>query len=155
MKEKKKMNSNDFIQSDNVIYKLICTVKKRSEDILFTFIVEVSLNTAEATLNNNKNMQIKKSMKNSDTVKLIKNNNTVLLTENSDTVKSINYNDLINMTFESFTYTTIDQLNSTESIDLSEFFILALINSFNFSSSMKNEFKLNDNQLMHKLESMS
>ena len=60
-------------------------------------------------------------------------------------MKSINYDDFMNMTSEFFTYITTDQFNSTELVDLSEFFTLALINSFNFSSSMKNEFELNDN----------
>ena len=53
MKEKKKMNFNDFVQSDNVIYKLIYTVKKRDEDILFVFTIEVSFNAVKAILNNN------------------------------------------------------------------------------------------------------
>ena len=130
-------------------------MKKKDEDILSAFTVKVSLNADEATLNDSEDVQMKKSTKNSDTVESMKNNNTVLSMKNDDTVKSINYNDLMNTTSESLTHTTTDQFDSTESVNLLEFFILALINSFNFSSSMKNEFKLNDNQLMHELESMS
>ena len=108
MKEKKKINSDDFIQLNNVIYKLMCAMKKRDEDILFIFTVEVSFNTAEAILNNDENMQMKKSTKNNDTVKSMKNDDTVLLMKNDDTMKSINYNDLINMTFESFAHMITD-----------------------------------------------
>ena len=91
------MNSDNFVQSNNVIYKLMCAVKKRSEDILFTFIVEVSFNAVEITLNNSENV-----------VKLTENNNTVQLMKNDDTVKSINYNDFMNMTFESSAHTITD-----------------------------------------------
>ena len=98
---------------------------------------------------------MKKLTENSDTVKSMKNNHTVLSTKNSNIVKSINYNDFMNTTSESFTHMTTDQFDSTELVNLFEFFIFALINSFNFSSSMKNEFELNDNQLMCELESMS
>ena len=133
----------------------MCAVKKRDENILFVFTVEVSFNAAEATLDNDEDVQMKKLIKNNDTVESTKNNDTVLSTENSDTVKSINYNDLMNMTFEFFTHMTTDQSDSTESVNLLEFSVFALINSFNFSSSMKNEFELNDNQLMCELESMS
>ena len=51
---------------------------------------------------------MKKSTKNNDTVKLIENNNIILLTENDNIVKSINYNDLMNMTFEFLTHMTTD-----------------------------------------------
>ena len=155
MKKKKKINFNNFVQLNDVIYKLMHAVKKKSENILFMFIVEVSFNIAEATLDNNEDVQMKKSMKNDNTVKSMKNDNIVLSTKNSNTVKSINYNDFMNMTSESFAHMTTDQSNSIELVNLFEFFTFALINSFNFSSSMKNEFELNDNQLMYKLESMS
>ena len=130
-------------------------MKKRNKNILSAFTVEVSLNADKATLNNNENMQMKKSTKNNNIVKSMKNNNTVLSTKNSNTVKSINYDNLMNITFKSFTHTTIDQLDSIESVNLFEFSALALINSFNFSSFMKNKFKLNNNQLMYELEFMS
>ena len=130
-------------------------MKKRNEDILFVFIIEVSLNADEITLDNDENVQMKKSTENNDIVESTENNNTVLSTKNDNTVKSINYNDLMNMTFEFSAHTTTDQLNSTESVNSLEFFTFALINSFNFSSFMKNEFELNDNQLMCELESMS
>ena len=155
MKKKKKMNSDDFVQLNDVIYELMHTVKKRDENILSIFIVEVSLDAVEATLDNSEDMQMKKSMKNNDTVELTENNDTILSMKNNNTVKSINYDDFMNMTSESFTHMITDQLNSIELVDLSESFVLALINSFNFSSSMKNEFELNDNQLMCELESMS
>ena len=149
------MNSDNFVQLNDVIYELMHVMKKRDKNILFMFTVEVLLNVDEATLDDSEDVQMKKSMKNSDTVKLTENNNTVLSMKNSNIVKSINYNDLMNMTSESLTHMTTDQFNSTESINLSEFFTFALINSFNFSSFMKNEFELNDNQLMCELESMS
>ena len=107
-KEKKEMNFDNFVQSDNVIYKLIHTVKKSDENILFAFTVEVSLDTDKVTFDNNKDVQMKKSTKNDDTVKSIKNNDTVLSTKIDDTVKSINYDDFMNMTFKSFTQTTTD-----------------------------------------------
>ena len=143
-KEKKKMNSDDFVQLNDVIYKLMCTVKKSDENILFTFTVEVSFDVDEATLNNSEDVQMKKSTENDDIVESMKNDNTVLSTEINDTVKSINYDDFMNMTFESFAQMIIDQFNSTESVNLSEFFTLTLINSFDFSSSIKNEFELNN-----------
>ena len=86
-----------------------------------------------------------KSIKNSNIVKLIKNNNIVLSTKNSNIVKSINYDNLMNTTFEFFTYMITDQSDLTELINLFKFFTFALINSFNFSSFIKNEFELNDN----------
>ena len=72
------------------------------------FIIEVLFNVDEATLDDNKNMQIKKSTKNSNTVKLTENNNIILLTKNDNTVKSINYNDFMNITFEFSAHTIID-----------------------------------------------
>ena len=84
------------------------TVKKRNEDILFMFTVKVLSDAIKVIFDNDENVQMKKSMKNSDTVKSMKNNNTVLLTENDDIVKSINYNNFMNMTSESFTHITID-----------------------------------------------
>ena len=86
----------------------MCAVKKKSEDILSAFIIEVSFNAAEATLNNNEDVQMKKSTENNDIVKSTKNNDTVLSTENNNTVKLINYNDLMNTTSESFAHTTTD-----------------------------------------------
>ena len=83
-------------------------MKKRNKNILFIFAVKVSCNVDETTLNDNKNVQIKKLIKNDNIVKLMKNNNIILLTKNSNTVKLINYNNLMNMTFEFFTYITID-----------------------------------------------
>ena len=57
-------------------------MKKRNENILFAFIIEVSLNADEAILDDSENVQIKKSTENSDTVESTKNNNIVLSTEN-------------------------------------------------------------------------
>ena len=88
---------------------------------------------------------MKKSTENNEIVKSTKNDNTILSMKNDNNVKSINYNDFMNMTSESLTHMIIDQFNSTELVDLFKFFILALINSFNFSSFMKNEFEWNDN----------
>ena len=149
------MNTDDFVQLNDVIYKLMCAVKKKSKDILFAFTVKVSSDAVKATLNNSEDVQMKKLTKNNDIVESTENNDIVLSTENSNTVKSINYNDFMNTTSESLTHTTIDQFNSTELVNSFKFFTFALINSFNFSSFMKNEFKLNDNQLMHELEFMS
>ena len=94
------MNSDNFIQLNDVIYKLMCVMKKKNENILFMFTVKVSLNADEATLNDDENMQMKKSTENDNIVKLMKNDDTVLSTKNSDTVKLINYDDFINITFE-------------------------------------------------------
>ena len=80
-------------------------MKKRDEDILSASTVEISLNIDEVTLNDSENVQMKKSIKNDNIVKSIKNNNTVLSTENNNTVKSINYDDLMNMTSESLAHT--------------------------------------------------
>ena len=143
-KEKKIINFNNFVQLNNVIYKLMHIIKKKNENILFVFIVKVSFNTDKATLNDNENVQIKKLVKNNNIVKSMKNNNIILLTKNDDIMKSINYNDFMNTTFEFLTHMTTDQFNLTESVNSFEFFTFALINSFNFSFSMKNEFELND-----------
>ena len=140
---------------NDVIYELMHTVKKRNKNILSAFTVEVLLNAVEIILNNDEDVQMKKSMKNNNIVKLTENDDIILLIKNSNIVKSINYNDLINITFEFFTHMTTDQFNSTELVNLSEFFTFALINSFNFSSFMKNEFELNDNQLIYEFKSMS
>ena len=145
MKEKKKINFDNFVQSNNVIYKLMHTVKKRDENILFVFIIKVSFDATEATLNNDENMQMKKSTENNDIIESMKNDDIVLLTKNSDTVKLINYDDFMNMTSKFFAHMTTDQLDLTELINSLKFFTFALINSFNFSSFMKNKFKLNDN----------
>ena len=102
------MNSDNFVQLDNVIYKLMHIMKKRDEDILFVFIIEVSFDANEATLNDNEDIQMKKSTENNDIVKSTKNNNTILSMKNDNTVKSINYNDLMNTTFESFTHMITD-----------------------------------------------
>ena len=149
------MNFDDFVQLNNVIYKLMCAVKKKDENILFMFIVKVLFNAVKATLNNNEDIQMKKSIKNNDIVKSIKNNNTVLSTKNDDIMKSINYNDLMNITSKFLAHMITDQSDLTKLINLFKFFTLVLINSFNFSSFMKNEFELNDNQFMCELESMS
>ena len=122
----------------------MCIMKKRNEDILSMFTVEVSSNADEVTLDDSEDVQMKKSMKNSNTVESMKNDDIILSMKNDNTVESINYNDFMNMTFESFAHMITDQSNSTELINLFKFSALALINSFNFSSSMKNEFKLND-----------
>ena len=94
-------------------------------------------------------------MKNNNTVKSTENDNIVLSTENDDIIKLINYNDFINTTSEFFTHMITSQSDLIKLINLSEFFSFALINSFNFSSSIKNKFELNDNQFMHELEFMS
>ena len=107
-KEKKEMNFNNFVQSNNVIYEFMHTVKKNDEDILFMFTVEVSLNTNEVTLNNDEDVQMKKSTENNNIVKSTENDDTVLLTEINDIMKLINYNDFMNTTSESFTQMTID-----------------------------------------------
>ena len=149
------MNSNNFVQLNNVIYKLMHIMKKKNENILFAFTIEVLSNADEVTLDDNENVQMKKSMKNNDTIELTENNDTVLSMKNDNTVKLINYNDFMNTTFEFFTHMITDQFNSTELINLFKFFVFTLINSFNFSSFIKSEFKLNDNQLICELKSMS
>ena len=55
-KKKKIINFNNFVQSDNVIYKLMCVIKKKNENILFTFTVEVSSDVNKITFNNNENV---------------------------------------------------------------------------------------------------
>ena len=50
------MNFNNFVQLNDVIYKLMCIMKKRNENILSAFIIKVSFNADEATLNDNKDM---------------------------------------------------------------------------------------------------
>ena len=102
------MNSNNFVQSNDVIYKLICIMKKKNKDILSVFTIEISFNVDEVTFDDNEDVQMKKSMKNNNIIKLIKNDNTVLSMKNSDIIKSINYNDFMNMTSEFFTHMIID-----------------------------------------------
>ena len=102
------MNFNNFIQLNNVIYKLIHIIKKKNKNILSIFIVEVSLNVNEIILNDSEDVQMKKLIKNDNTIELIKNNDIVLSIKNNNIVKSINYDDLMNTTFESLTHMTID-----------------------------------------------
>ena len=83
-------------------------MKKRNENILFVFIIEVLFDADEATLNDDEDVQMKKSMKNSNIVELTENDDTVLLMKNDDTVKSINYNNFMNMTSEFLTHMITD-----------------------------------------------
>ena len=102
------MNSDDFVQLNDVIYKLMHTVKKNDENILFMFTVEVSSDVNEITFNNSEDVQMKKLTENDDTVKSMKNDDIVLSTEINDIVKSINYDDFMNTTSESLAQMTID-----------------------------------------------
>ena len=96
------MNFNDFIQLNNVIYKLMCAIKKSDKNILFVFIIEVLLNANKVIFNDSENVQMKKLTENDNIIKLMKNNNIILSTKTDNTVKSINYDDLMNITSEFF-----------------------------------------------------
>ena len=50
------MNFNNFVQLNNVIYKFMYIMKKKNENILFVFIVEVLLNVNKITLNDNEDV---------------------------------------------------------------------------------------------------